>query len=87
LVWEMKTVVGKPETIFWLTRKMVPAERKIFSYAKTMVSGIEIMFCMVHIIFTTTGTMVAATEKDVVRAGLGLNCPLKLQIFSKEMRR
>jgi len=58
-------MVAKPKTIFWLTRKMVPAVRKIFSFAPTMVSGIEKMVCVIQTIFTTTETIVTAAMKMV----------------------
>ena len=56
-------MVAEPQTIFWGARKMVPAVRNIFSFEKTMVSGIETMVCMMQTIFTTTGTTVTAAQK------------------------
>ena len=35
MFWEIQKMVAKPETIFWLAGKMVPAVRKIFSVAPT----------------------------------------------------
>jgi len=58
-------MVAEPQTIFRLTRKMVPAFRKIFSFAQTVVSGIETMVCIKQTIFTTTGTTVTTAQKIV----------------------
>ena len=60
-------MVAKPKTIFRLTRKMVPAVRKIFSFAQTVVSGIETMVC-IQTMVTTTGTTVTAAQKMVSAA-------------------
>ena len=46
-------------------QEKVPAFRKIFSFAQTVVSGIETMVCMMQTIFTTTGTTVTAAQKIV----------------------
>jgi hypothetical protein len=43
LGWETKTVVSKPETTLLVTGKMVSLIKKIFCFAKTMVSGIGTM--------------------------------------------
>ena len=58
-------MVAKAQTIFRLTRKMVPAFRKIFSFAQTVVSGIEKMVCGIQTVFTTTWTTVAPAKKMV----------------------
>ena len=58
-------MVTKPETIFFVTRKMVFLVKKIFSFAKTRVSGIETMVSVMHTIFTTTVTTVTAEQKMV----------------------
>jgi hypothetical protein len=47
-------MVANPETIFCVTRKMVPAVRKIFSFEKIMVYGIEKMVCAIQTVITTT---------------------------------
>ena len=41
LGWETKTMVSKPETIFFATGKMVFPIKKILSFKRTMVSGTE----------------------------------------------
>jgi hypothetical protein len=56
-------MVSKPETIFWVPRKMVSLVKKIFWFAKTIVSGIESMVLVTHTIFTATGTTVTAAQK------------------------
>ena len=58
-------MVAKAQTIFRLTRKMVPAFRKIFSFAQTVVSGIENMGCVMQTIVTTTWTTVTAAQKMI----------------------
>jgi hypothetical protein len=65
LVWETNTMVAKPETIFRVTGKSVSGFKKIFSFEKTMVSGIESMFCVMQTIFMMTGTTVTAAKKMV----------------------
>ena len=47
-------MVAKPQTVFWVTRKMVFAFRKIFFFEKTMLCGIENMVCVMQTVFTTT---------------------------------
>jgi hypothetical protein len=49
-------MVSKPESIFFVTRKMVFLVKKSLSIAKTLASGIETMVCVMHTIFTTTET-------------------------------
>ena len=58
-------MVAKPQTVFWVTRKMVFAFRKIFFFEKTIVSGIENIVCVMQTVFTTTSTTVAAAQKIV----------------------
>ena len=65
LVWETKTMVAEPQIIFWMTRKIVPMRMKIFSFKKTMVSGIRKMVCAIHTIFTRIWPTVRAAEKAV----------------------
>jgi hypothetical protein len=64
LAWETKTAVAKPSTIFRLTRKMVSAVRKDFSFEKTMVCGIGTIVCAMHAIFTTSVFPVLENEID-----------------------
>ena len=61
-------MVAEPQTIFRMARKMIPAFRKIFSFAPTMVYGIEKMVCVIQTVFTTTGTTVTAVQKMVSAA-------------------
>ena len=56
-------MVAKPQTVFWVTRKMVFAFRKIFSFEKNMVCRIVKMVCVMQNVFTTTRTTVAAAQK------------------------
>jgi len=65
LVWETKTMVSKPETVFLVTGKMVSLVKKIFSITKTMVYRIETMVRVMNTIFTTRETMVAMVRKMV----------------------
>jgi len=59
-------MVETPETIFWVTRKMVSAFKKIFSFAQTMVCGIEKIVYVIHTFFTATLTTVMAPSKVFV---------------------
>ena len=52
-------MVETPETIFWVTRKMVSAFKKIFSFAQTIV-------WVIQTVFTMTSTTVAAAQKKRV---------------------
>ena len=61
-------MVAKPQTIFWLIRKMVSLINQIFCFAKNMVSGIENMVCVIQTVFTTTWTTVRAAQKIVAFA-------------------
>jgi hypothetical protein len=49
-------------------QEKVAAVRKIFSFEKTMVCGIEKMVCVIQTVFTTTWTTVAPAKKMVSAA-------------------
>ena len=61
-------MVAKPQTIFWLIRKMVSLIKKAFCFAKIMVSGIENMVWVIQTVFTRTWTTVRAAQKIVAFA-------------------
>ncbi len=63
LVCKTKTMVAKPETIFRLTRKTVPAFGKIFLFEKIMVAGIWSMVPVKKTMVPTSETMVTATQE------------------------
>ena len=65
LGWETKTMVSKPETIFFATGKMVFLTRKIFSFEKTMVSGTGTRVCVKNTMVLTSETTVTAAKKTV----------------------
>jgi uncharacterized protein YlxW (UPF0749 family) len=52
LVCEVKIMIAKPETLFWLTRNMFSAIRKILCFIKIMISGIQNIVCVIQNIFT-----------------------------------
>ena len=58
MVWDTHTMVTKPESIFFVTRRMVFLVEKIFSSANTLTSGIETMVWVMHTIVATTETSV-----------------------------
>jgi hypothetical protein len=69
-------MVAKPEIIFWVTKKMVSAIRKIFSFEKTIV-------CVMHSIFTTTRSTVMVAKKMVSFAKTVLSAAGKPRDWNK----
>ena len=59
------TIVAEPQIIFCVTRKIVAAIMKIFSFGQTMFCGIQIIVWMIQTVFTTTETIVTAAMKMV----------------------
>ena len=56
---------AEPQTIFCVTRKIVAAIMKIFSFGQTMFCGIQIIVWMIQTVFRTTETIVTAAQKMV----------------------
>jgi len=52
-----------PQTIFCVTRKIVPAARNIFLFEKDIVSGIETMVWVKNTIVAMSETIVTAAQK------------------------